>query len=104
MHHAPFPSGMAALDRMSLVGGRDQFGQLISRYRKPLRILSGHIHRPYQGWWNGVFCAVAGSPAFQVALEFSNDHEPPLGSTPFAWFLHVSDGEDLAVHARHVII
>jgi Icc protein len=102
MHHPPFPSGIAPLDRMSLVGGKQRFAALIARYAGALRILSGHIHRPYQALWNGAFCAVAGSPAFQVALQFSDPEEPPVSAEPYAWYLHAANAEGLSVHARHV--
>lgn len=104
MHHPAFPSAIAALDHMALQDGRDTFARLIAAYQGPLRILSGHIHRPFQTIWNGVFCAVSGGPAFQhdlvldpAALEAATVDEP------YAYFIHrIHDEETVSIHTRYV--
>lgn len=104
MHHPAFPSGIVPLDHMALGEGRDEMGALIAAYRRPLRILAGHIHRPYQAMWNGVFCAVGGSPAFQHQLDLRPDAaEPGAVTEPFAYFIHQIDGPDtVSIHTRYV--
>jgi 3',5'-cyclic AMP phosphodiesterase CpdA len=104
MHHPAFPSGIAPLDRMSLVEGRERFSAVIAAYRGALRIHAGHIHRPFQSMWNGVFCSVGGSPAFQHELTLDPEAEEPGGiREPYAYFLHKIEGPDLlSVHARYV--
>lgn len=106
MHHPPFPSGIAPLDRMALVEGATRLGRIVAGYRGPLRIHAGHIHRPFQAMWNGVFCAVGGSPAFQHELTLGPAAAEPGATTePYAYFLHRIDGpRDVAVHARYVDI
>lgn len=104
MHHPAFPSGIVPLDRMALVEGRDRFGAIVAAHQGPLRIHSGHIHRPFQAVWNGVFCSVGGSPAFQHALTLDpNAEEPGAIEEPYAYFLHHIDGaQTVSVHARYV--
>lgn len=104
LHHPPFPSGMAALDRNALVGGRAEMAQLVDAYRGALIILAGHIHRPFNGIWNGAYCAVGGSPAFQVALDLAaTDQEPACLAQPYCYFVHRIDADaTMAVHARHI--
>ncbi|MCO5070178.1 MAG: metallophosphoesterase [Rhizobiaceae bacterium] len=104
MHHPAFPSGIVPLDRMALIEGREQFGDIVAAYQGPLRIHSGHIHRPFQTMWKGVFCAVGGSPAFQHELTLDpSAQEPGIVSEPYAYFLHKIDGADtVSVHARYV--
>ena len=89
MHHPPFPSGMEALDKMSLVAGNDRFAELVRSYKASLNILAGHIHRPYQAIWNGALAAVGGGPAFQFALDLHRGAPQP-GSVdePYSYFIH----------------
>lgn len=104
MHHPAFPSAIAPLDHMALQGGRDGFARLIEAYQGPLRILSGHIHRPFQTLWNGVFCAVSGGPAFQHALALDPAaSEPSTVTEPYAYFVHrISDEKTVSIHTRYV--
>lgn len=104
MHHPPFPSGIAALDRIALLEGREAFGAIVAAHQGPLGILAGHMHRPYQAMWRGAFCAAAGSPAFQHALALDPEAgEPGTVDEPFAYFLHRLDGpRDVSVHLRYV--
>lgn len=104
MHHPAFPSGIRGLDAMSLIEGGARLGELVRAYRGDLRILSGHIHRPFHGIWNGAFCAVSGSPAFQVRLDLDpSAPEPGTVDEPFAYFIHRLDGAGtLSVHTRYL--
>jgi len=106
MHHPAFPSTIAALDRMALRGGQSRFESLIAAYPGPLRILSGHIHRPYQAQWNGVWCAVSGGPSFQHALDMTDKApEPSVTKEPFAYYLHrIEEAATVTVHTRYVAL
>lgn len=106
MHHPAFPSGIPTLDAMSLREGREAFGSLIASHRGPLRILSGHIHRPFQTLWNGAFCAVSGSPAFQHRLDLDPEApEPGAEHEPYAYFVHKLDGpQTVSIHTRYISI
>ncbi|MET3924225.1 phosphodiesterase [Devosia sp. 2618] len=106
MHHPAFPSGIKGLDDMSLIIGADELGEIVRNYSGNLRILSGHIHRPYQAIWNGVFAAVGGSPAFQIDLDLDQTHaEPGIVSEPYAYYIHrLNESGGLSVHARYVSI
>lgn len=104
MHHPAFPSQIASLDAMALQDGRAEFEHLVSNYTGPLRILSGHIHRPFQTMWHGVFCAVSGGPAFQHALSLDrNAAEPGIVTEPYAYFIHrITDATSVSIHTRYV--
>lgn len=103
MHHPPFPSGVAALDRMALVGGREETARIVRECPGRLILLAGHVHRPYQAIWNGAFCAVAGSPAFQIALDLgAGPHEPPSVREPYAYYVYRIENDSIAVHTRYV--
>lgn len=104
MHHPPFPSQIPALDAMALQEGCRAFEQLIAVYDKPMRILSGHIHRPFQTLWHGVFCAVSGGPAFQQALALDpHAAEPGIVTEPYSYFIHrITDATSVSIHTRYV--
>jgi 3',5'-cyclic AMP phosphodiesterase CpdA len=105
MHHPPLLSGIHGLDAMSLVEGGEALGKLVRGHPGTLRILSGHIHRPFQGLWNGVFTAIGGSPAFQIGLDLHpGAPEPGLVAEPYSYFIHRLDGDQLCVHRRSVAI
>jgi 3',5'-cyclic AMP phosphodiesterase CpdA len=106
MHHPPFPSGMEALDRMALVGGRAEMAEMVRSFKGPLAILAGHIHRPYKALWNGAYCAVGGSPAFQIDLDLApSEREPGVVEEPYAYYVYRLDAEGgLAAHRRFVTI
>lgn len=104
MHHPPFPSGTPALDLHALVEGSARLGELVARQSGPVRILCGHIHRPFHAIWQGAFAAVAGSPAFQISLDLqASDDEPTLVLEPYAYFVHQRDAQGgFTVHTRYV--
>lgn len=103
LHHPPFPSGIGSLDRAALTAGGEEMAQLVRAYPQPLILLAGHIHRPFKAIWNGAYCAVAGSPAFQIALDLTaTPHEPGLVDEPFAYFVYRIENGDVAVHTRFV--
>jgi 3',5'-cyclic AMP phosphodiesterase CpdA len=106
MHHPPFPSGIESLDRMALVGGRAEMAEMVRAFKGPLSILAGHVHRPYKALWNGAYCAVGGSPAFQIGLDLApSEHEPGVVDEPYAYYVYrlAADG-GLAAHRRFVTI
>ncbi|MCO5148781.1 MULTISPECIES: metallophosphoesterase [unclassified Shinella] len=105
LHHPPFPSGIQSLDKAALTAGRSEIARLVREYRGPLTILAGHIHRPFQATWNGAHCAVAGSPAFQMALYLTpTPHEPSLVSEPYAYYVYRFEDGNVAVHTRYVYL
>ena len=106
LHHPPAPSGIASLDKATLVGGRHDLARMVGRCRDPLVILAGHIHRPYSAMWNGAYCAVGGSPAFQMELDLgATEHEPDCVAEPYAYYVYSfeTDG-NFTVHTRYVTI
>ncbi|SDN02203.1 metallophosphoesterase [Ensifer sp. YR511] len=106
LHHPPFPTGIDALDRSALTGGREEMAEMIRAYQSPLIILAGHIHRPFQAIWNGAYCAVAGSPAFQIALDLAaSEHGPGRVSEPYAYYVYrIDETGGFTVHTRFVAL
>ena len=106
MHHPPHRSGIRFLDNIALVEGSERLGSIVARCPGQVLILCGHIHRPSQGFWNGAFVGVAGSPAFKIELDLHpHDDEPALVDEPYAYFIHRMDAlGGCSVHPRYVTI
>lgn len=103
MHHPPFSVGIRGLGEVSLVGGNDRFERLVRSYRGSLHILAGHVHRPCQVIWNGVLAAVAGSPAFQLAVDFApGDRNPKTVDEPYRYFIHRLGAGGVSIFDRPV--
>ena len=103
MHHPPFPSGLEALDKMSLVAGNDRFAELVRSHKGSLNILAGHIHRPYQAIWNGALAAVGGGPAFLFALDLHpGAPQPGPVDEPYSYFIHRLGPDGVSILNRPV--
>lgn len=91
LHHPPFPTGNRAWDGMGMVEGQERLAELISG--QPVRLLCGHVHRSFHTVWNGVYGAVAGSPAFQFDLGMDQQDEPATVTEPYRYYLHHVNGD-----------
>lgn len=88
MHHPPFASGIAALDRHRCAG-HEALAALVGRHGGVVRVLCGHIHRPIAASWAGTVAMTGPSVARQ--MELSLDPERPFGwaDEPAALALHL---------------
>lgn len=68
LHHPPFATGIAHMDRIGLANPEDLEG-LVRRHGRVERILCGHVHRAVQTIWAGTIASIAPSTAHQVALS-----------------------------------
>src|SRR6516225_10844329 len=75
MHHSPFATGIAHMDRYGL---RDTaaFGEIVSRNRQIECILCGRLHRAIDRRFAGTVAGTAPSTAHQVLLDL--EPEAPL--------------------------
>lgn len=87
MHHPPFPTGIAHMDRMACACG-DGFGRLLEQYECVERILCGHVHRACTVRWRGTTAMICPSTAHQVALDLGPDSAPAWTREPPAVALH----------------
>lgn len=68
MHHPPFLTGIAGMDRIGLEG-RAAFAEIVRRNRQVERILSGHVHRAIDRRFAGTIAGTAPSTAHQLFLD-----------------------------------
>lgn len=88
LHHPPFKTGIAHMDRMGLLEGAEELGGIVARYPNIERILCGHLHRPIQIRWNGTLVSIAPSTAHQINLDLREDGPPAFIMEPPALHLH----------------
>lgn len=100
MHHPPFATGIAHMDRIGLRGA----GRLAAAVaaRPPLAILCGHVHRTVIGSFKGIPARIAPSCAHAVALDLTADGPARLVMEPPGIALHHIDADRLVSHVSPV--
>jgi len=89
MHHPPFSTGLADMDRINCRDGRPM-AAVLSRFDSVERVACGHHHRPIVVRWAGTIGSVAPSTAHQVTLDLVADASPATFTMePPGFHLHV---------------
>jgi 3',5'-cyclic AMP phosphodiesterase CpdA len=93
MHHPPFVTGIAHMDRIGLKG-REGFAAIMRRHDQVEAILCGHVHRSIHARLAGRSALVSPSPAHQVALDLRPEGPSAFRLEPPGYMLHRwSDGQ-----------
>ena len=102
MHHPPFRSGIAWMDRSGFVG-MERFADAIVGHRVD-RILCGHMHRPMNAVVGGSIAQVGISTVQHVALEFDAPEAAPLMMIdgPPGYLIHRFHGRNWVTHTRYI--
>lgn len=73
MHHAPFTTGLKAMDT---IGVRDEHAKalrlIVNQYDNIKHLFFGHYHRPMSGHWQGIPFSCLRSMMLQVSLDLVN--------------------------------
>jgi 3',5'-cyclic-AMP phosphodiesterase len=88
MHHPPFRTGIAAMDRMGLDRSAD-FSEIIGRHPQVERICCGHIHRAIESRFAGTIAGTAPSTAHQATLDLRPDVSLTFAYEPPGYQLHL---------------
>ncbi len=89
MHHPPFPTGIAHMDKIGLAGA-DAFAAIVARHRQVERVLAGHLHRSIQALIGGhAIASTAPSTAHQVALDLRPEGPSAFKMEPPGYQLHL---------------
>ena len=98
MHHPPFPTGIARMDRAGLRGS-DAFAAVIARHPQVERILCGHLHRAIECRFAGTVAGTAPSTAHQIRLDIRSGAPLRFMFEPPGYQLHLGrDGAGLVSH------
>jgi 3',5'-cyclic-AMP phosphodiesterase len=87
MHHPPFLTGIAHMDRIGLAG-REAFAELVCRHAQIEAILCGHVHRPIHARVGGRAAIISPSPAHQIALDLRPEGPSVFRLEPPGYMLH----------------
>ena len=87
LHHPPFPTGIAAMDRIGCLNGAEM-AEVIARHPQVERVIAGHHHRAVQVRWAGTIGQICPAVAHQVALSFEDRPMPEWTLEPPAMLLH----------------
>lgn len=101
MHHAPFTTGIAHMDRIGLANA-DGFGRVVSRHPQIEKIVCGHLHRAIDTRWCGNAVSTCPSPAHQVALDLRPDGPSAFMMEPPGYQLHWWNGSQLVTHTAFI--
>ena len=87
MHHPPFATGIAPMDRVGLRTERP-LEPILRRHPRIERILCGHVHRTIFRSFGGTLATTCPSPAHQVVLDLMRDAPPEFVMEPPGYLLH----------------
>jgi Icc protein len=96
MHHPPFATGIAHMDRQNCRNGA-ALGTLVERHPQVQRVVCGHVHRPVTVSWHGTTASIGPSPSHAVALDLD-----PEGPSRFT--LEPPACQILAFTAEHRVV
>jgi 3',5'-cyclic AMP phosphodiesterase CpdA len=98
MHHPPFSTGIAHMDRHALHNPAE-FAEIVRRHPQIERILCGHLHRTIDHRFAGTIAGTAPSAAHQLVLDITPDAPAEFTFEPPGYQLHYwRDGVGLVSH------
>lgn len=99
MHHPPFLTGIAHMDRVGLEG-RVGFADVMRRHDQVEAVLCGHVHRVIRASVGGRPAMTGPSPAHQVALDLRPEGPSAFTMEPPGYLLHrFDDGQFVSLAA-----
>jgi 3',5'-cyclic AMP phosphodiesterase CpdA len=87
LHHPPFATGIAHMDRQSLCNAAD-FAAVIERHERARLIAAGHVHRAVLSMFAGIPATICPAPNHAVALDLEARCPPSLMVEPPAFYVH----------------
>jgi 3',5'-cyclic-AMP phosphodiesterase len=103
LHHPPFVTGIAHMDRQNLRNAAD-LGATLKHHPRTRLIAAGHVHRAISTLFAGIATTVCPAPNHAVALDLSERWPPALKLEPPAFHLHAwFDGPGYGEVVTHLI-
>ncbi|MCG8595881.1 MAG: phosphodiesterase [Kiloniellales bacterium] len=100
MHHPPFKTGLAPLDRIALQEP-EHFAATIAPHAGRIRhLFFGHIHRPLGGSWRGIPVSSLRAMNHQCWLDFAAEDEIAGSFEPPAYAVVLIDAESVVIHTH----
>ncbi|MCP9481791.1 phosphodiesterase [Shimia sp. CNT1-13L.2] len=99
MHHAPFATGLAAMDSIGLDrDAANKLGDLLTKHGNVAHLFFGHYHRPMSGVWRGIPFSSHRSMMLQCALDLVTEHEVNAIYEEPQYAVVLADDERTVVH------
>jgi 3',5'-cyclic AMP phosphodiesterase CpdA len=87
LHHPPFETGLVGMDQQNLQNA-GAFLDIVRRYRGPIQIVCGHVHRHISTLIGGVPVMIAPAPAHAVTFDQRAGQPASLTFEPPAMLIH----------------
>lgn len=87
LHHPPFETGIAHMDRQNLRNAVD-LAPILARHPRARLVAAGHVHRAATTVFAGVAASICPAPNHAVDLDLAAAHAPSLRVEPPAFHLH----------------
>lgn len=100
IHHPPFDTGIAGMDRIKLADG-EAFLDLLARHGN-LHLICGHIHRTISGNARGVPWSMLKSPCHQGVLELETPNSHLSSNEPGAYGIALLSDDGVILHSEDV--
>jgi 3',5'-cyclic AMP phosphodiesterase CpdA len=100
IHHPPFKTGIAGMDRIRLAEG-DAFLDLLARHGD-LHLVCGHVHRTISGSARGVPWTVLKSPCHQGVLDLKSPNSHLSTNEPGAYGVAILMADGIVIHSEDV--
>jgi 3',5'-cyclic AMP phosphodiesterase CpdA len=87
LHHPPFLTGIAHMDRQNLRNS-SALGALLRRHNRVRLVAAGHVHRATVAVFEGIAATICPAPNHAVALDLGGQYPPSFTIEPPAFHLH----------------
>ncbi len=87
LHHPPFITGIAHMDRQNLRNA-DDLANILHKYERARLVASGHVHRATSTSFAGAPATICPAPNHAVALDLGGQIPPSFVIEPPAFHLH----------------
>jgi 3',5'-cyclic-AMP phosphodiesterase len=87
LHHPPFVTGIAHMDRQNLRNATELAG-VLARHGRARLVAAGHVHRATSTTFAGIAATICPAPNHAVALDLAERLPPSLMVEPPAFHVH----------------
>lgn len=99
LHHAPFATGLVAMDDMGMdAASSQQLAAVLRTHSGPKHLFCGHYHRAFSGTWQGMAFSCVPSMIVQVGLELSDSAKAGIIFEPPQYAVVLADDQRTIVH------
>ncbi|WP_116474359.1 phosphodiesterase [Zobellella maritima] len=99
MHHAPFATGIKAMDQIGLdCEDAAALKALLKAHGRVRHLFFGHYHRPIHGTWAGIGFSTLRSMNHQVVLDLTTPDRLAFNHEPPAYAVALLDRDQVVIH------